>query len=195
MHDGHGADRGTFRQLHHAGETWATTRSSPELSKARARLLPYRIGKHGQLQEWSKDFEESRRASATCPTCTRSIPVAVTPRRTRIWRRQRRFARTPPEGRRRLHRLEPRLGHRLLGTPGGRRPRARVPGDADVAQYGPKSFRHASCPGTRGSFKLTATSEVRQRSPRCWCRVMTARSISCPRYRVRGPKVSDRRSP
>ena len=29
------------------------------LEQARARLLPYRIGKHGQLQEWSVDFDES----------------------------------------------------------------------------------------------------------------------------------------
>jgi alpha-L-fucosidase 2 len=29
------------------------------LGKARARLIPFQIGKYGQLQEWSKDFEES----------------------------------------------------------------------------------------------------------------------------------------
>jgi alpha-L-fucosidase 2 len=29
-----------------------------KLKSARARLIPYQIGKHGQLQEWSKDFEE-----------------------------------------------------------------------------------------------------------------------------------------
>jgi alpha-L-fucosidase 2 len=29
------------------------------LEKARARLVPYQTGKYGQLQEWSKDFEES----------------------------------------------------------------------------------------------------------------------------------------
>jgi alpha-L-fucosidase 2 len=29
------------------------------LEQARSRLLPYRIGKYGQLQEWSVDFEES----------------------------------------------------------------------------------------------------------------------------------------
>ncbi len=31
---------------------------SSELEKASARLLPYKIGKYGQLQEWSQDFEE-----------------------------------------------------------------------------------------------------------------------------------------
>ncbi len=30
-----------------------------KLEKARARLLPYQIGKHGQLMEWSVDFDES----------------------------------------------------------------------------------------------------------------------------------------
>lgn len=29
-----------------------------KLDAARARLLPFRIGKHGQLQEWSRDFDE-----------------------------------------------------------------------------------------------------------------------------------------
>jgi alpha-L-fucosidase 2 len=30
-----------------------------KLDAARGRLIPYRIGKHGQLQEWSVDFDES----------------------------------------------------------------------------------------------------------------------------------------
>lgn len=30
-----------------------------KLQEARARLIPYRIGKHGQLQEWAEDFDES----------------------------------------------------------------------------------------------------------------------------------------
>ena len=30
-----------------------------QLDAARARLIPYRIGKHGQLQEWAVDFDES----------------------------------------------------------------------------------------------------------------------------------------
>jgi alpha-L-fucosidase 2 len=31
---------------------------SQKLQSARERLIPYQIGKHGQLQEWSKDFDE-----------------------------------------------------------------------------------------------------------------------------------------
>ena len=30
-----------------------------KLQAARERLIPYRIGKHGQLQEWAEDFDES----------------------------------------------------------------------------------------------------------------------------------------
>ena len=29
-----------------------------ELAQKRARMIPYQVGKHGQLQEWSKDFDE-----------------------------------------------------------------------------------------------------------------------------------------
>ncbi len=29
-----------------------------ELAEKRARIIPYQVGKHGQLQEWSKDFDE-----------------------------------------------------------------------------------------------------------------------------------------
>jgi alpha-L-fucosidase 2 len=35
------------------------TEFAAKLDAARSRLLPYRIGKYGQLQEWSVDFEES----------------------------------------------------------------------------------------------------------------------------------------
>jgi alpha-L-fucosidase 2 len=31
-----------------------------KLKAARARLLPYKVGKYGQLQEWSEDFQESQ---------------------------------------------------------------------------------------------------------------------------------------
>ena len=41
-----------------AAELGTDTEFARNLSVARARLLPYRIGKHGQLQEWSIDFDE-----------------------------------------------------------------------------------------------------------------------------------------
>jgi alpha-L-fucosidase 2 len=54
-----------------------------DLAKARARLLPYRIGKYGQLQEWAEDFEEStpgqRHMSHMYPLYPGS---QITPRRT-----------------------------------------------------------------------------------------------------------------
>jgi alpha-L-fucosidase 2 len=39
-----------------------------KLDAAAARLIPYQIGRYGQLQEWSVDFEDTG-ASVTCPTC------------------------------------------------------------------------------------------------------------------------------
>jgi alpha-L-fucosidase 2 len=54
-----------------------------ELSKLRSRLVPYRIGKYGQLQEWSEDFEEctpgQRHMSHLYPLYPGS---QITPRRT-----------------------------------------------------------------------------------------------------------------
>ena len=53
------------------------------LEKARARLIPYQVGKYGQLQEWSKDFEERepnhRHMSHMYPLFPGS---QITPRRT-----------------------------------------------------------------------------------------------------------------
>jgi alpha-L-fucosidase 2 len=54
-----------------------------KLSAARGRLLPFRTGKHGQLQEWSRDFDErtpgQRHMSHLYPLYPGS---AITPRRT-----------------------------------------------------------------------------------------------------------------
>jgi alpha-L-fucosidase 2 len=54
-----------------------------KLTAARARLLPFRAGKHGQLQEWSRDFDErtpgQRHMSQLYPLFPGS---AITPRRT-----------------------------------------------------------------------------------------------------------------
>jgi alpha-L-fucosidase 2 len=54
-----------------------------KLSAARDRLLPYRVGKHGQLQEWSRDFDErtpgQRHMSHLYPLFPGS---EITPRRT-----------------------------------------------------------------------------------------------------------------
>ena len=54
-----------------------------KLQAARARLVPYQIGKHGQLQEWSQDFDEpepgQRHMSHMYPLYPGS---EITPRRT-----------------------------------------------------------------------------------------------------------------
>ena len=56
---------------------------SERLETARAKLLPYRVGKYGQLQEWSVDFEEAtpgqRHMSQLYPLYPGS---EITPRRT-----------------------------------------------------------------------------------------------------------------
>jgi len=53
------------------------------LDKARARLIPYQVGKYGQLQEWSKDFEEKTPGQRHMSHLYPLYPGAeITPRRT-----------------------------------------------------------------------------------------------------------------
>lgn len=53
------------------------------LEKARTRLVPYQVGKHGQLQEWSKDFEEAEPGHRHMSHMYGLYPAAeITPRRT-----------------------------------------------------------------------------------------------------------------
>ncbi|HWR50943.1 MAG TPA: glycoside hydrolase family 95 protein [Bryobacteraceae bacterium] len=53
------------------------------LEKAKSRLVPYQIGKYGQLQEWSKDFEESEPGHRHMSHMYGLYPGAeITPRRT-----------------------------------------------------------------------------------------------------------------
>jgi alpha-L-fucosidase 2 len=42
-----------------AGELGVDSEFAAKLGAARARLVPYQVGRYGQLQEWSVDFEES----------------------------------------------------------------------------------------------------------------------------------------
>jgi alpha-L-fucosidase 2 len=54
-----------------------------KLSAARARLLPYRVGRHGQLQEWSKDFDEKEPGHRHMSHMYGLYPGSdITPRRT-----------------------------------------------------------------------------------------------------------------
>ncbi len=73
-----------FENCSRAAEILGTDASfRKRLDSARARLSPYRIGKYGQLQEWSEDFEEStpgqRHMSHMYPLYPGS---QITPRRT-----------------------------------------------------------------------------------------------------------------
>ena len=53
------------------------------LADARKRLLPYQVGRHGQLQEWSRDFEESTPGQRHMSHLYPLYPgAAITPRRT-----------------------------------------------------------------------------------------------------------------
>jgi alpha-L-fucosidase 2 len=53
------------------------------LDKARARLIPYQVGKYGQLQEWSKDFEEKTPGQRHMSHLYALYPGSgITPRRT-----------------------------------------------------------------------------------------------------------------
>ena len=54
-----------------------------KMKDARDRLLPYRIGKHGQLQEWSRDFDEPEPGHRHMSHMYPLFPgTTITPRRT-----------------------------------------------------------------------------------------------------------------
>ena len=108
------------------------------------RLIPYQIGKYGQLQEWSIDFEEAtpgqRHMSHMYPLYPGN---QITPRQnSRTGTSRPCLARTPSRQRRRLHRMEPRLGYRLLDPSPRRRQSMGVPLHAHAAQHQHQSLRH-----------------------------------------------------
>ncbi len=54
-----------------------------KLAAAKARLIPYQVGKHGQLQEWSKDFDEKEPGQRHMSQLYPLYPGnQITPRRT-----------------------------------------------------------------------------------------------------------------
>ncbi len=62
-----------------------------KLTAARERLPAFKIGKHGQLQEWLEDYDEPSLspAIATSRTCSRSIPATRSRRGAlRSWRKR-----------------------------------------------------------------------------------------------------------
>ena len=89
---------------------------------------------------------EDARASGTCRTCIRSIPGSefTSRRNAEFWRGSARFARTAAGCGRRVYRLEPRMGHQLLGASAGWREGLGIGLHAAAAQHRAESVRHAS---------------------------------------------------
>ena len=107
------------------------------LKTAREKLIPYQIGRWGQLQEWSIDFEESTPGQRHMSHMYPLYPGGeITPRGTpELGKSRAGFARAATRPRWRVHRLEPRLGHCFLGSPGQRRQSMRVAQHAHGEQY------------------------------------------------------------
>ena len=118
-----------------------------KLQAARARLVPYQTGKHGQLQEWSQRFRRARARPAPHVPHVPAVPGQRDHPAPHAGARQSRarFARTAPRGRRCLYRVEPRLGHQLLGPPAGWGQGLGVCFHAAAALHRPQSFRYAPC--------------------------------------------------
>ncbi len=144
------------------------------------RLEPYRIGRHGQLQEWSRDFAESEPGHRHISHLYPLYPGdEFTPRRTPAW---------PRRSRPRCSVARTMAAHRPDGAGLGDLYLARM---GDAARSGRsidaffKAARSTICstriPRTRGrSFRSTAISGSPPPSPRCCCKAMTARSRCCP---------------
>ena len=108
-----------------------------KLKAARERLVPYQIGRWGQLQEWSVDFEESTPGQRHMSHLYPLYPGGeITPRGTpELGQGRTGFAGAATGSRRRLHRLEPRLGNRFLGAPRPGRQGLRIPEHAHGQQH------------------------------------------------------------
>jgi alpha-L-fucosidase 2 len=74
-----------FGRLIQTSETLGIEPEFPEAA-ARDKLVPMRIGKYGQIQEWLEDYDEVGRAPAHVPS--RPVPCPRSrPRRRRSWLR------------------------------------------------------------------------------------------------------------
>ena len=92
-----------------------------KLKAARARLIPYQIGKYGQLQEWSKDFEEKTPGQRHMSHMYPLFPGSeFTPRKNpAAWQSGAGFAGAAAGRGRRVYGMEPRVGHQFLGAAAG----------------------------------------------------------------------------
>ena len=104
------------------------TADAPPGDSAR-RLPPPQIGKHGQIMEWSEDYDEPEPGHRHISQLFALHPGDADLDAANAGARARsaRHDRAAAAARRRSHRLEPRVDHQLLGAPRGRRTGASEP--------------------------------------------------------------------
>jgi alpha-L-fucosidase 2 len=138
-----------------------------KLAEARGKLLPYQIGRYGQLQEWSKDFEESTPGQRHMSHLYPLFPGdQITPRKTPELAAA---ARVSLE--RRLAAGGAYTGACCCGT---------VRGQICSTRIRPAKANR--------SFRLMGISAGRRRLPRCSCRATMARLSFCRLCRLFGTK-------
>ena len=125
---------GLFTSVMRAGEILGVDAEfRARVAAARQRLPPPTIGKHGQIQEWSEDYDEPEPGHRHISQLFALHPGDRDFRPSHAGAREggARDDRTPPGPRRRTYRLEPRVDHQLLGAAGRRRARVgELPGAA-----------------------------------------------------------------
>ena len=123
--------------IHAAKELRIDEEFAAKLDAARGRLIPYQVGSTASCRSGRSILRRARPASDTCRTCIRCIQAvrlhrADTPNLAKAARvsLERRLAQ-----RRGVHRLEPRLGHRVLVKTWRRRQGVGVTQHVDAAQH------------------------------------------------------------
>ena len=138
---------GLFTQVLRASEILGLDAAfRAQVAAAQKRLPPPTIGKHGQIQEWSEDYDEPEPGHRHISQLFAlhpgdEISVRGTPAARQSGARHDRKA---TGAWRRPHRLEPRVDHQLLGAAGRRRAGVRelpgTAGEVDAAEFmGPAS--------------------------------------------------------
>jgi alpha-L-fucosidase 2 len=166
------------------------------LGKARGRLIPFQIGKYGQLQEWSKDFEESepgqRHMSHMYPLfpgsqiTPRKTPALAKAARVSLERRLAARAELIRDG----AALGPSISGRAWRMAGEPMNRWRCCSNTAPGRTCSTRTRRASPRFSRS----TETSAGPPRLPRCCCRAMPERSPFCRRSRRCGVTAAYRGS-
>ena len=161
------------------------------LEAARKRLPPPEIGKHGQIMEWSEDYDEPEPGHRHISQLFALHPGdRISVRKTPDTRASgARDDRTAAGTRRRAYGLEPCVDHQLLGSPRGRRTRARerrrLAREVDAAEpLGP-----ASAVSDRRQFR-----RHRRDGGNAACKATPASCTCCPRCRAPGPTDRSRDS-